>query len=152
MNTILYEVIDSVGLPAGHLGPGNPDALYIGTKIRAHRIEEFLPRLTELKAIQICQDQDQPEVILATPGSAGVPIAEAGSPVDASKPAGGTSGGVATMTAAELRAKAELLGVAVPRGANKAEVQALIDEHVRNAEKAANEDNEEPTGTANGAN
>jgi hypothetical protein len=152
MNTILYVAIDTVGLPAGHLGAGNPDALYIGSRIRGHRIADFLPRLTEMKAIEICQDQNLPELILASPGSVGMPIAEAGSPVGASQPSGGTSGGVATMTAAELRAKAESLGIAVPTRANKAEIQLLIDEHVRNAEKAANEDDEEPTGTTNGAN
>lgn len=155
MNQVLYEVKDTVGLPTGHLGAGNPDALFIGTLIKGHRIEEFLPRLTEFGAVAPAANQNQPENILSAPNASGNPVVEGTSEQRANAAtaaASGTSQGVASMTAAELRAKAEEMGIDVPARATKAEVQALIDAKVAETEGSGDEDDEPVQGVANGGN
>jgi hypothetical protein len=151
MNTILYEVKDAVGLPTGHLGAGNPDALYAGSLILGHRIEEFIPRLVELGAIAPAANQNQPENILSVPNANGNPVVESAPMSNEQRVAEATGGsskqGVASMSAADLRAAAEGMGIDVPTRATKAEIQALID-----AKVAANEteDDEPVQGVANG--
>lgn len=131
MNTILYEIKDTVGLPAGHLGDGKPDALYIGSFVRGHRIDEFIPRLTEIGAIAPAMDQSQSEIILDQPNGLGGTITGTSAERGAAATVAATPPnlGVASMTVAQMKTKAEELGIEIPRGANKADIQTLIDAH-----------------------
>jgi len=86
MNTILYAVIKTVGLPTGQLGPGMPEALFEGSLVKGHRIEEFLPRLTAMEAIQIAPDQSAEESILKTPKGEPIAVAEPEKPTTPAAP------------------------------------------------------------------
>ena len=69
MSELIYEVVEHVGLPTGHLGPGMPPALYVGSRVKESRISDFISRLTNLGSIRVAQDQKGGEAILTAPDS-----------------------------------------------------------------------------------
>ena len=145
MNTILYEVVKTVGLPAGHLGEGMPDALYEGTLIKGHRIEEFLDRLQTMEAVRPHTDQSASEEVLTAPkGDAVTPPAPATSG-ESTAPA---DAGLSSKTKAELTALAESLGIEVPKSATKDAIIALIE--AKQAEPAPTSPAPDAGATSNG--
>jgi hypothetical protein len=122
MNTILYEVKNTVGLPAGHLGDGMPNALYEGSLIKGHRIAEFLDRLTEHGAVAPHIDQSAAESILDSPTGGAVVV-----PAQSASPA--VENGLASKTRAELATMAQDLGLTFAGNATKAAIIALIEAH-----------------------
>ena len=119
MADVLYEVIETVGLPEGHLGPGAPDVLYVGTLVSANRLGDLLGRLIELGAIAPAPSQTLAERLLAAPQVGAAPA-----PLQSPEP---SSVSRETMTVAELRLLAESMGVEVPARATRATILNLIE-------------------------
>jgi hypothetical protein len=131
MNMTIYEVKEHIGLRPGQLGPGNPDALYKGSRVLGSRIEEDLPRLIELEAVAIANNQSDGESILESPMTdKTVKLA----PVE-SKGSNSPEGDLESLTAVQLRELATSLGIDVPTNANKAAIKTLIE--TANATKKA---------------
>lgn len=147
MNTILYEVKHAVGLPAGHLGDGMPNALYEGSLVKGHRIGEYLDRLLELGAVVPCIDQSAAESILDVPlgNAVTVPTQQGNAVADA---------GLESKTRAELAAMAQDMGLTFAGNATKATIIGLIEAHQAGEAPAApavdDLDLSDVTGVSNG--